>query len=127
LLRRVNLRAAGHSDAHGSRRNKFEGERQRRICRVFVVRKFVGGDRLDDGQHVVERLAGEILRALVGDFSTGGGRIEPGQVVRQKIGVREIAEIAADVHRIIQQGQLRAAGENGCSGQENKRPGGQFF
>ena len=97
------LRAARQADSQGSRRNKFNGKRECGIGGVFVFRKFVRGDRFDDGQHVVEGLPGEILGALPGDFARAGGRIEIGEFVRQIIKVGEIPEIAADINRIIEQ------------------------
>ena len=101
----MHLRAAGQADAHRSRRNKFDGERQGRVDRVLILGKFIQAGRLDDRQHVVERLAGEIFGALISDFARAGGRIEIGEFVRQIIQVGEIPEVAADIHRIVQQGQ----------------------
>jgi len=97
------LRAARQADSQGPRRNKFNGKWQGGIGGVFVFRKFIRGDRFDDGQHVVEGLPGEILGALPGDFSRAGGRIEIGEFVRQIIKIGEIPEIAADIHRIVKE------------------------
>jgi hypothetical protein len=101
----VDLRAARHAEAHRSRRNKFDGKRQCRVDRVLILGKFIQTDRLDDRQHVVECLPGEILSALISDFARAGGRIKIGQFVRQIIKVGEIPEIATDIHRLVQQRQ----------------------
>ena len=52
---------------------------------------------------------------LVGDFALARGRIKIGQLVGQIIKVGEIVEIAADIHRIIQQPR-RVGGSQSRSG-----------
>ena len=63
-----------------------------------------GADRPDDGQHHCRTPADvKYSRALVGDFARVRRRIKICQLVGQIIKIGKIAEIAADIHRIIQQ------------------------
>ena len=123
----MGLRPARDANADCFWRDKLNGKWQRRICGVFIFRKFIWPDRVDDGEHIVERLPRRILRALIKDFSAAGGRIETGEFVREKIGVREIAEVAADVHRLVEQRQARVGGQGGNRRAQRDDSGGCFL
>ena len=112
----MELRPAGRANAEGFRRNKLDGERQAGAGLVLLFGEFVGGHRFEHRQHVVESLAREKLRPLVGDFAGVRGRVELGDMVRQIIGVGEIPEIPAHIHRFIEQRGRRLAREDETAG-----------
>jgi len=60
---------------------------------------------------------------LINNFARVRGGIEPGQLIREIIKIREIAKITADIHRIIQQRWLRIGCESGSGtkGEDNAR------
>lgn len=99
----VDLEARGGPDAEGARGNEFKGKRQFGGFGVFDRGELVGGDGVEDAEHIVEGLAREQLVATVADRAAACGGVKFGEAIGTVIGIGEAPEIFADVHDLVEQ------------------------
>lgn len=97
------LRPACRSQPECPGRYEFDGKRQHRVGGILIFGKLVRRGRLERRQHVVECLPGNIIGALVTDFSGVRRGIKINQLIGQIVTVGKIPEITTHIHRLVQQ------------------------
>lgn len=115
------MRPAGQLKAQRAGRDELDGKWLFWIGGILVFGKLIRPDRGDKGKVVVERVPDAILCALADNFPGMGGRLKFRNLVGEIIEILQRAEIAADVHGIVEQ---RRRGRNGGRGGKAEQAGG---